>query len=469
MAAVPSGGRHSRAVGQLSVIRWHLKEIVLAVVTTPATLEQAVPVIDNAEVLRIRNDFPVLNQSVNGRPLVYLDSGATSQNPLSVIEAEQEFYEQRNAAVHRGAHHLAVEATEAFEDARQTVADFVGADYSETIWTSNATEGLNLISYTLSTAGLWAAQGRGDAALKDLALQPGDEIVVTEMEHHANLIPWQELAFRTGATLRYIPIDDAGSLRMDQAAAIIGSRTKVLAFTHASNVLGTINPVRELVALGRAAGALVVLDACQSAPHMPLDVKDLDVDFAVFSGHKMLAPTGIGVLYGKQELLDVLPPFLTGGSMITTVTMERAEYLPAPQRFEAGTQRISQAVALATAANYLTETGLDRIHRWEAELGARMVAGLEALPGIRVLGPAAGQERIGLAAFDVEGVHAHDVGQFLDSRGIAVRVGHHCAQPLHRRLGLTATTRASAYLYNTTDDVDQFLDAVSGVRAYFGA
>lgn len=439
----------------------------MAVVTTPATLERALPAMDNAEVLRIRNDFPVLGQLVNGRPLVYLDSGATSQNPLSVIEAEQEFYEQRNAAVHRGAHYLAVEATEAFEDARQTVADFIGADYSETVWTSNATEGLNLVSYALSNAALWAAQGRGDARLKDLAVGPGDQIVVTEMEHHANLIPWQELAFRTGATLRYIPVDDAGSLRMDEAAKILGNRTKILAFTHASNVLGTINPVQELVALGRKAGALVVLDACQSAPHLPLDVKALDVDFAVFSGHKMLAPTGIGVLYGKQEILDTLPPFLTGGSMITTVTMERAEYLPAPQRFEAGTQRISQAVALAAAANYLTETGLERVHRWESELGQRMVAGLENIPGVRVLGPAAGQERIGLAAFDVAGVHAHDVGQFLDSQGIAVRVGHHCAQPLHRRLGLTATTRASAYLYNTTDDVDAFLESVAGVRSYF--
>ena len=424
---------------------------------------------DNAEVLRIRNDFPVLNQTVNGRPLIYLDSGATSQNPLSVIEAEQEFYEQRNAAVHRGAHHLAVEATEVFEDARQTVADFVGADYEEIVWTSNATEGLNVISYALSNAALWAAQGRGDARLRDLALGPGDEIVVTEMEHHANLIPWQELAYRTGATLRHIPLDDAGTLRMDEAAGIVGERTRLLAFTHASNVLGTINPVSELVALARRAGALVVLDACQSAPHLALDVKQLDVDFAVFSGHKMLGPTGVGVLYGKQELLDVLPPVLTGGSMITTVTMERAEYLPAPQRFEAGTQKISQAVALAAAVNYLTETGIDRVHRWESELGQRMVAGLEAIDGIRVLGPAAGQDRIGLAAFDVAGVHAHDVGQFLDARGIAVRVGHHCAQPLHRRLGLTATTRASAYLYNTTDDVDEFLDAVSGVRAYFRA
>ena len=441
----------------------------MAVVSTPPTLSRALPAMDNAEVLRIRNDFPVLDQLVNGHPLIYLDSGATSQNPLSVIEAEQEFYEQRNAAVHRGAHHLAVEATEVFEDARQTVADFIGAQFEETVWTSNATEGLNLISYALSNASLWAAQGRGDARLRELALGPGDEIVVTEMEHHANLIPWQELAYRTGATLRHIPIDDSGSLRLDQAADIVGERTRLLAFTHASNVLGTINPVRELVALARRVGALVVLDACQSAPHLTLDVKQLDVDFAVFSGHKMLGPTGIGVLYGKQELLDALPPYQTGGSMITTVTMERAEYLPSPQRFEAGTQKISQAVALAAAVNYLTETGVDRVHRWESELGQRMVAGLEGIDGVRVLGPAAGQDRIGLAAFDVAGVHAHDVGQFLDARGIAVRVGHHCAQPLHRRLGLTATTRASAYLYNTTDDVDEFLDAVSGVRAYFRA
>jgi cysteine desulfurase/selenocysteine lyase len=441
----------------------------LAVVSTPTTLTRALSAMDNAEVLRIRNDFPVLNQMVNGRPLIYLDSGATSQNPLSVIEAEQEFYEQRNAAVHRGAHHLAVEATEVFEDARQTVADFVGAAYEEIVWTSNATEGLNVISYALSNAALWAAQGRGDARLRDLALGPGDEIVVTEMEHHANLIPWQELAYRTGATLRHIPLDDAGVLRMDEAAEIVGERTRLLAFTHASNVLGTINPVSELVALARRVGALVVLDACQSAPHLALDVKQLDVDFAVFSGHKMLGPTGVGVLYGKQELLDVMPPVLTGGSMITTVTMERAEYLPAPQRFEAGTQKISQAVALAAAVNYLTETGIDRVHRWESGLGQRMVAGLETIDGVRVLGPAAGEDRIGLAAFDVAGVHAHDVGQFLDARGIAVRVGHHCAQPLHRRLGLTATTRASAYLYNTTDDVDEFLDAVSGVRAYFRA
>ena len=434
-------------------------------VATPAHLRSSAAALGNDEVLRIRNDFPILQQTVNGRPLIYLDSGATSQNPLSVLEAEQEFYEQRNSAVHRGAHYLAVEATEVFEDARETVAEFIGAASDELIWTSNATEGLNLLSYSFLNASL---PGAAPEAAR-FALAAGDEVVVTEMEHHANLIPWQQLTERTGASLKFIPVDDRGNLDLDEAARIIGPRTRIVAFTHASNVLGTINPVATLVGLARAVGALVVLDACQSAPHLPLDVKALDVDFAVFSGHKMLAPTGIGGLYGRAELLNAMPPFLTGGSMITTVTMDRAAFLPSPQRFEAGTQRISQAVALAAAVNYLSETGLARIHAWEAELGQRLVEGLEALPGIRVLGPAAGHERIGLASFDVDGVHAHDVGQFLDSRGIAVRVGHHCAQPLHRRLGLTATTRASTYLYNTTDDVDAFLDAVAGVRSYFQA
>jgi cysteine desulfurase/selenocysteine lyase len=402
---------------------------------------------------------------MGGQPLIYLDSGATSQNPISVIEAEQEFYEQRNAAVHRGAHLLAVEATESFEDARETLAAFLGAGADEIIWTSNATEGLNLLSYAFLNSSLPGAAGPAAR----FALGAGDEIVVTEMEHHANLIPWQQLAERTGATLRFIPVDDAGALDLDAAARIIGPATRVLAFSHASNVLGTINPVGTLVAMARQVGALTVLDACQSAPHLPLDVKELGVDFAVLSGHKMLGPTGIGVLYGRSELLNALPPFLTGGSMITTVTMERAAFLPAPQRFEAGTQKVSQAIALAAAANYLTETGMDRVHAWESLLGQRLVDGLASIPGVRVLGPGPGQERIGLASFDVAGVHAHDVGQFLDSKGIAVRVGHHCAQPLHRRLGLTASTRASTYLYNTTSDVDAFLAAVAEVRAYFGA
>lgn len=417
------------------------------------------------EVLRIRNDFPLLASELNGRPLIYLDSGATSQNPVSVMEAEQEYYEQRNAAVHRGAHSLAVEATDAYEAARTTVASFIGASFDELIFTSNATEALNLVAYSLSNA----SQGLGGDAARPYALGPGDSIVVTEMEHHANLIPWQELAARTGASLRYIPVDDDGALRMEEAASVIDGSTRLLAFTHVSNVLGTINPVADLVSLARGVGALTVLDACQSVPHLPMDVATLDVDFVAFSGHKMLGPTGIGALYGRAKHLHAMPPFLTGGSMITTVTMERAEYLPPPARFEAGTQRISQAVALGSAVNYLAETGMDRIEEWERSLGERLVTGLEALDGIRVLGPGAGQPRVGLATFDVDGVHAHDVGQYLDSRGIAVRVGHHCAQPLHRRLGLTASTRASTYLYNTTDEVDEFLSAVAEVRTFFGA
>jgi cysteine desulfurase / selenocysteine lyase len=423
--------------------------------------------IDNAEALRFRGQFPALDQEVNGKPLIYLDSGATSQNPFPVIEAERAFYQERNAAVHRGAHSLAVEATEAFEEARQSVARFVGAAEDETVWVSNATEAINALSYAFSTATLWAARKRGGAGLAPFILGPGDEIVVTEMEHHANLIPWQELAFRSGARLRYIPVSDTGTLRMDEAQALIGPRTRLVAFTHASNVLGTINPVDQLVSMAREVGALTVLDACQSAPHMALNLHQLNVDFAVFSGHKMLAPTGIGVLYGRRELLNALPPFLTGGSMITTVTMERAEYLPAPQRFEAGTQRISQAVALAAAVKYLDSIGMERIHQWESKLGQHLVDGLNSLDGVRVVGPPSGEPRVGLASFDVAGVHPHDVGQYLDDRGIAVRVGHHCAQPLHRRLGLTATTRASTYLYNTTDDIDTLLVAVAEVRSYF--
>lgn len=381
------------------------------------------------------------------------------------MEAEQEYYEQRNAAVHRGAHSLAVEATDAYERARAAVAAFIGAAPEETVFTSNATEALNLVAYALSNASL----GRGGAAAAPYRIGPGDSIVVTELEHHANLIPWQELAARTGAELRYLPVDEDGVLTLESAGAVVDSSTRVLAFSHVSNVLGVVNPVAEIVALAQSVGALTVLDACQSVPHLPVDVTELDVDFLAFSGHKMLGPTGIGVLYGRSQHLQALPPFLTGGSMITTVTMEEAGYLPPPARFEAGTQRISQAIALESAVNYLAETGMDRIEAWEASLGDRLVAGLSAIEGVRVLGPANGMRRIGLAAFDVDGVHAHDVGQFLDARGIAVRVGHHCAQPLHRRLGLTATTRASTYLYTTTDEVDAFLAAVADVRAFFGA
>jgi cysteine desulfurase/selenocysteine lyase len=439
---------------------------------TPASSAHSAE-LDDSEAERIRQDFPALDQEVNGRPLVYLDSGATSQKPRSVLEAEQDFYETRNAAVHRGAHELAVRATDAYEEARATVAAFVGVDPAELVWTSNATEALNLVAYAFSNATVWAEQGRGSAELSRFALGPGDEIVVTELEHHANLIPWQELAFRTGATLRFIPIDDEGRLDLAEASRIVGPNTRLVAFSHASNVLGTVSPVEELVGLARRVGAFTVLDACQSVPHQPIDFKALGVDFAAFSGHKMLAPTGIGALYGRRELLDALPPFLVGGSMITTVTMERAEYLPAPQRFEAGTQRISQAVAFAAAVDYLRETGMERIAAREARLGELLAEGIAALDGVRLLGPAPGEEwyghpRFGIAAFDVAGVHAHDVGQYLDSHGVAVRVGHHCAQPLHRRLGLTASTRASAYLYTTEADVEGFLAALAEVRGFFG-
>ena len=419
--------------------------------------------LDEAEVRRIRGDFPILGAHVHGHPLVYLDSGATSQRPIAVLDAERDFATSMNSAVHRGAHTLAAEATELFEDARAAVARFVGADDDEIVWTSNATEAINLVAYSLSNASL----GRGGAAAERLRLREGDEIVTTEMEHHANLIPWQELAARTGATLKVIPLDDDGALRLDVAAELITARTKIVAFTHVSNVLGVINPVDQLVALARGVGALTLLDACQSAPHLPLDVRALDVDFAVLSGHKMLGPTGIGALYGRREVLSVMPPFLTGGSMITTVTTTEAEYLPPPQRFEAGTQRVSQAIALAAAVGYLTGVGMPRIAAHEAAFGRRLVDGLSAIDGVRVLGAGIDLPRVGLASFDVAGIHSHDVGQFLDDRGIAVRVGHHCAQPLHRRLGVTSSTRASTYLYTTDAEVDAVIDGVAGAIEFF--
>lgn len=416
------------------------------------------------EVQRIREDFPILHTRVHGHPLAYLDSGATSQRPESVLDAERRFATTMNAAVHRGAHTLAAEATELFEDARSTLARFVGADDDEIVWTSNATEAVNLVAYSLSNASL----GRGDAAAEPLRLREGDEIVTTEMEHHANLIPWQELAARTGATLRVIPLDDDGALRLDAAAEMISERTKVVAFTHVSNVLGVINPVETLVALAKEVGALTLLDACQSAPHLPLDLHALGVDLAVLSGHKMLGPTGIGALYGRREVLTAMPPFLTGGSMITTVTTTEAEYLPPPQRFEAGTQRVSQAIALAAAVDYLSAVGMERIAAHEAAFGQRLVEGLGAIDGVRVLGAGIDLPRVGLASFDVSGIHSHDVGQFLDDQGIAVRVGHHCAQPLHRRLGVTSSTRASTYLYTTASEVDAVIEAVAGAIAFFG-
>lgn len=415
-------------------------------------------------VRELRKDFPILDRTVNGNALTYLDTGATSQNPLQVLDAEREYYLGANSAVHRGAHTLAVDATDAFEDARRTVAGFINAAETELVWISNATEALNLLTYSFANA----SQGIGGHDAVRFALGEGDEIVTTEQEHHANIIPWQILAERTGATLRYIPVTDEGLIDYEAAQTIVSDRTRVLTFTHVSNVAGSVTDVELLVSLARKVGAITVLDACQSVPHMPVDVKKLGVDFAAFSAHKMLAPTGIGALYGRNELLEAMPPFLTGGSMITKVTMNEAQWMPAPIKFEAGTQRVSQAVAWAAAVRYLEHLGMDQVHAWEAHLGQLLAEGIAEIPGIRLIGAAAGQPRAGLAAFHVEGVHPHDVGQLLDEKGIAVRVGHHCAQPLHRALGLTASTRASAYIYNTTEDVERFVDQLSTVRAYFG-
>ncbi|UJP38835.1 SufS family cysteine desulfurase [Cellulomonas palmilytica] len=421
--------------------------------------------LEAAELAAVRADFPLLERTLrDGRRLVYLDSGATSQKPDVVLDAEQDFYLQRNAAVHRGAHQLAEEATEAFEDARARVASFVGVSPGELVWTSNATAGINLVAYALSNA----TAGRGGAAAQRFALRPGDEIVVTEAEHHANLVPWQELALRTGATLRWIGVDDDGRLRTDELASVVTDRTRVLAFTHASNVTGAITDVPAFVSRAREVGALTVLDACQSVPHLPVDLHELGVDFAAFSGHKMLAPTGVGALYGRRELLEALPPVTTGGSMVEVVTMTETTYAPPPQRFEAGTQMVSQAVAMGAAATYLSDLGMEAVAAHEHHLAGLLLDAVASVPGVRVVGPTDTRDRLAAVSFVVDGVHAHDVGQVLDDAGVAVRVGHHCAQPLHRRFGVAATARATAAVYTTDEEIAVFREALAGVRAFFG-
>ena len=416
------------------------------------------------DVGKLRADFPILSRRVrDNKPLVYLDSGATSQRPRQVLDAERNFLEQHNAAVHRGAHQLAEEATDAYESARARIAAFVGAEPGELVFTKNATEGINLVAYSLGNASI--GQVDPEVAAR-FALGPGDEIVVTEMEHHANLVPWQELCRRTGATLRWFGVTDDGRLDLDTDP--ITERTKVVAFAHQSNVLGTVNPVAELVRRARAVNALVVLDACQSVPHAPVNFTALGVDFAVFSGHKMLGPSGVGVLYGREELLAAMPPFLTGGSMIELVRMESSSYAPPPQRFEAGVPMTSQAVGLASAVDYLTAIGMDRVAEHERILTEAALAGLAEVPGVRIIGPTDTHERGGAVSFLVNEVHAHDVGQVLDDYGVAVRVGHHCAWPLHRRFGVAATVRASFAVYNTLDEVDKLIEGVRAARAFFG-
>jgi len=398
---------------------------------------------------------------------VYLDSAATSQKPHAVLNAEAEFYQFHNGAVARGAHLLAEEATEAFEVARTDVARLVGAGEGEIVWTPGATAAINLVANGIANASAGVAGPASDR----FRLGPGDEIVVTETEHHANLIPWQQLAAKTGATLRWIPVDDDGRMVLHDPATSITDAAKVVAFTHASNVTGVITDVATIVARAKAVGALTVLDACQSVPHIPVDVKALDIDFMVFSGHKMLGPTGIGALYGRKELLDGLPPSIFGGGAIKVVTMTETTWLDAPGRFEPGSQPVAQAVGMGAAARYLADLGMANVARHEAHLATILREGVAELPGVRLLGPVGGVGRVdvlGLAAVAVDGVHAHDVGQVLDDAGIAVRVGHHCAQPLHRRFGLTGSTRASAHVYTTEEDARAFVDALATVRSFFG-
>ncbi|MFN8077871.1 MAG: SufS family cysteine desulfurase [Kineosporiaceae bacterium] len=413
--------------------------------------------LDDDAVAVLRRDFPLLSRTVGDAPLAYLDSGATAQRPRSVLDAERAFLETSNAAVHRGAHTLASEATDAFEDARAAVAAFVGREPEELVWTRNATEAINLVAIGLS-----------DPASGTPLLGAGDEVLVTEAEHHANLVPWQQACARSGARLRWIPLGEDGRLDLSGLADLVTPRTRVVAFTHASNVLGSVTDVAALVAAARSVGALTVLDACQTAPHQPLDLAALGVDFAAFSAHKMLGPNGIGALAARAEALATLPPVLTGGSMVDTVTMELTTFREPPQRFEAGTQAVSQAVAWHAAVRYLEAVGMDRVAAWEHELTLRLLQGVADLPGIRVIGPVDAADRVGAVSVAVDGVHPHDVGQVLDAAGVAVRVGHHCAQPVHRHYGVTASTRASVALYTTTDEVDRFLDALSGVRAWFG-
>lgn len=402
----------------------------------------------------IRADFPILSRTVRaGKPLAYLDSGATSQRPSQVLDAERRFLTEHNAAVHRGAHQLAEEATDAYEGARTTIARFVGVDDGEIVFTKNATESLNLVVYTL-----------GDDRF-DRAVGPGDEIVITELEHHANLVPWQELCRRTGATLRWYGVTEDG--RIDLDSLDLTEAVKVVAFTHQSNVTGAVAPVAELVRRARSVGALVVLDACQSVPHMPVNFRELDVDYAAFSGHKMLGPSGVGVLYGRRELLEAMPPFITGGSMIETVTMEMSTFAPPPQRFEAGVPMTSQVVGLGAAVDYLNAVGMETVAAHEHQLVSAALAGLTDIAGVRIIGPAENVDRGGAVSFVVDGIHAHDLGQVLDDEGVAVRVGHHCAWPLHRRFGIAASARASFAVYNTLDEVDRLVAGVRRAQEFF--
>ena len=406
----------------------------------------------------IRKDFPIFSKVMRGgNRLVYLDSGATSQKPFQVLDAERNFYEQNNAAVHRGAHLLAEEASIAYEGARQVLADFLSAELDEVIFTKSATESINAIAYSFGNS----------APGSRFALKPGDRIVVSELEHHANLIPWQQLAKRTGAELVWFSIDEEGRLDQSNLNELINASTKVVAITHQSNVLGTIIPLDEIVKKAHSVGAVVVLDACQSAPHFAIDVKALDIDFLAFSGHKALGPTGIGILWGRSEYLNEMEPFSTGGSMIESVTMTEAKWAPSPKRFEAGVPNMAQAVGFAAAINYLNNLGMDNVAKHEKDLTAYALNKFKQLDKVTLFGPKDNVDRGSVISFTIEGIHPHDVGQVLDQYGVAVRTGHHCAWPLMRKLGLVGTTRASFYVYNDEADVDALVDSVLQAQKYF--
>ena len=408
------------------------------------------------DLSKYQSDFPILSRKVRGdNRFIYLDSGATSQKPESVITAEADFYRTKNAAVHRGAHLVAEEASDAYEGARANLAKFIGAQTHEVIFTKSATESLNFLAYSFGNKN------------SKICLKAGDEIVVSEMEHHANLIPWQQLAERVGAKLSWLPITSEGRLDLSNISQLITQKTKIVAITHQSNVFGTIVPIVQIVKAAKAVGAFVVLDACQSVPHFGVDVKNLDVDFLAFSGHKMLGPTGIGVLWGKSELLDQLEPALFGGSMVDSVTMESATWAKSPRKFEAGVPNMAQAVGLSAAVDYLNNVGMENIARHEHELTKELLDGLSQISAVKVIGPLDMKDRGGVVSFTIDGVHPHDVGQVLDQYGIAVRTGHHCAWPLMRKLNLVGTTRASFHMYNDSKDVQSLLQAVVKTKEYF--
>lgn len=401
------------------------------------------------DVSAIKKDFPIFDRTVrDGQRLIYLDSGATAQKPISVLDAESNFYRFHNAAAHRGAHQLAEEATEGFENARSIVAEFIGAKSDEIVFTKSATESINLVAYALTEK-----------------IKPGDRIVVSEMEHHANLIPWQQLAKRTGAELAWFEVTPEGRLDLSVIDSVITSNTTLVAITHQSNVLGTINPLDAIVKRASAVGAEVLLDACQSVPHMSVDVQKLGVDYLAFSGHKALGPTGVGVLWGKN--LEALPPFLFGGSMIENVSMTDATWAPAPKKFEAGVPNMAQAIGLGAALQYLQKIGLNSIHQHEEYLTKALLAGLSDIKDLKVFGPLDLIDRGGTVSFTLDGIHPHDLGQFLDSKGVAVRTGHHCAWPLARKFKIQATTRASMYLYNDLDDIDALLSGINEAKKFF--